>query len=232
MKSRTDSHVILTSHSNQVFKKSLPIHWGAEDPLERGPVIATLSNVENKNAIGSHSGSYTVYRALSIASGGFPKDHRPDLQDTEPTEFVEPQASWFDPERIVSIDPWGAHVNQVFKEYLDKDYNIQPTIAITQARLHIPEIKAEIEKGNLEIDGNIVCDNKEIKVTKVAIEDAIEKLAVEEEAARRVQSGGSFPYMIVCEHWSIFGGAYYTVSGLESEKAAQRWALLLLFALS
>jgi hypothetical protein len=72
-----------------------------------------------------------------------------------------------------------------------------------------------------------------VEVTKVAIEDAIEKLAVEEEAARRVQSGGSFPYMIVCEHWSIFGGAYYTVSGLESEKAAREsakvtWACLLL----
>ena len=104
------SHVVLTSHSNQIFKESLPIKWGAKDPKERGPVIATISEKENRNAIGTHSGSYTVYRALSIANGDFPKDHRPELENTHSPVEVKPQESWFDPEKMVAIDPWGAHI--------------------------------------------------------------------------------------------------------------------------
>lgn len=72
-----------------------------------------------------------------------------------------------------------------------------------------------------------------VEMTKASIEDAIKKLATAEEAARRLQTGGSFPYMIVCEHWSIWGGAYYTVYGLDSEEEARAsatayWACLLL----
>ena len=87
------SHVILTSHSNQVFKDSLPINWGEKDPKKRGPIIATISEKDNRNAIGSHSGSYTVYRAMSIASGAFPQDHKPDLENTEPTANIGPHPS-------------------------------------------------------------------------------------------------------------------------------------------
>ena len=43
------NHVVLTSHKNQIFKESLPINWGEKDPKKRGPVIATISEKENRN---------------------------------------------------------------------------------------------------------------------------------------------------------------------------------------
>jgi GTP cyclohydrolase II len=199
------SHVILTSHSNQVHKESIPLKWGAKDPKTRGPIIATTSEIENRNAIGSHSGSYTVYRALSIASGAFPKNFKPDLNNTHPTSFIKPQKSWFDPEKMVSIDPWGAHVAEAFKDYLDDGFNIQPTIAVTQARLKIPEITEAIDKGRLHIDGDIISDNKDVKITKVAFEPVwylpgiAKKFNIVEGELRKIlfqETGGMFPELV------------------------------------
>lgn len=199
------SHVVLTSHSNQIFKESIPINWGEKDPKKRGPVIATISEKENRNAIGSHSGSYTVYRALSIASGAFPQDHKPDLHNTEVTNKFGPYDSWYEPDRIVSMDPWGANIKEYFGEYLEKGYNIHPTVAVTQARLSIPEIKEAIEKGRLQVDGKIVTQAKDIKVTKVAIEPVwflpgmAKRLNIEEGELRKIlfqETGGMFPELV------------------------------------
>ncbi|MCO4794556.1 MAG: GTP cyclohydrolase II [Bacteriovoracaceae bacterium] len=199
------SHVVLTSHSNQVYKDSIPINWGEKNPMKRGPIIATISEKENRNAIGSHSGSYTVYRALSIASGEFPKDHVPDLENTEVTNKFGPYDSWFKKGRIVSMDPWGANINEYFGDYLKDGYNIHPTIAVTQARLHIPEIKEAIDKGRLKIDGEIVTEAKDIKVTKVAIEPVwflpgmAERLKIDEGELRKIlfqETGGMFPELV------------------------------------
>ena len=85
---KKSSHVVLTSHYKQVFKKSIEVKWGVKDPLERGPIVGTISQKENRNAIGTHSGSYTVYRALSIASGQYERDHIPDLKNTDMTTEV------------------------------------------------------------------------------------------------------------------------------------------------
>ena len=199
------SHVVLTSHSNQIFKESIPIHWSEKDPKKRGPVIATISEKENRNAIGSHSGSYTVYRALSIASGAFPQDHKPDLENTEVTTKFGPYDSWYEQDRIVSMDPWGANIKEYFDDYLEKGYNIHPTVAVTQARLHIPEIREAIDKGRLPIDGKIVTEAKDIKVTKVAIEPVwylpgmAKRLNIEEGELRKIlfqETGGMFPELV------------------------------------
>lgn len=69
---KKSNHIILASYSNLKYKETLPIKWGARTALERGPLVASVSNSKARNAIGAHSGSYTVYRALSIASGKFP----------------------------------------------------------------------------------------------------------------------------------------------------------------
>jgi GTP cyclohydrolase II len=199
------SHVVLTSHSNQLFKEIPQINWGEKDPEKRGPVIATISEKADRNAIGSHSGSYTVYRALSIASGDFPKDHRPDLENTEGTFSIKPSPSWFDPERMVSIDPWGADVNIHFKSFFEKGYNIKPTIAVTQAHLKIPEIHDAIKEGRLKPDGKIVKDNGDVKCTKVAIEPVwylpgiAKRFNLEEGELRKVlfqETGGMFPELV------------------------------------
>ena len=115
-------HIILASHSNLKFKETLPIKWGAKTSMERGPVVASVTNTKARNAIGAHSGSYTVYRALSIASGKFPPQHRPDLHNTESPVKVGPFPSWFDPTKIVSMDPWGLDPRVNFKPLLVAHY--------------------------------------------------------------------------------------------------------------
>jgi GTP cyclohydrolase N terminal len=101
-------HIVLTSHPGRKGAKSIPIHWGESDPLQRGLIIATLTKATHRNAIGTHSGSYSVYRALAIASSTLQADHRPDFTNTSPAEQIGPHPSWGDPHKIVCFDPFGA----------------------------------------------------------------------------------------------------------------------------
>ena len=199
------SHVVLTSHSNQLFKEAPQINWGAKDPAKRGPVIATISEKENRNAIGTHSGSYTVYRALSIVSGQFPKEHRPELANTEGTYHVLPSPSWYDETKIVTLDPFGADVNIHYKKLLEEGYNIKPSIAVTQAHLHIPEVQQAVREGRLKIDGQVVKEDGSVKCTKVALEPVwylpgmAKRLNIEEGELRKVlfqETGGMFPELV------------------------------------
>ena len=59
-------HIRLTSHSGAA--DALSIHWGAATAAERGPVIGTTTTRAHRNVIGTHSGSYCVYRALAVAA--------------------------------------------------------------------------------------------------------------------------------------------------------------------
>ncbi|MBO9665803.1 MAG: GTP cyclohydrolase II [Bdellovibrio sp.] len=202
---KRSAHVILTSHSSQVFKDSLPIDWGNKDPLKRGPVVGSLTDTKKRNAIGTHSGSYAVYRALSIAQGKYSTAHRPDLHNTESPVDIGPFPSWFDPDKIVSLDPWGFDVPIHFQEYYDAGYDVRPTIAVTQARLQIPEIQTAINAGRLKVDGKIVTENHDIKVTKIAIEPVwylpgiAKRLRVDEGELRKIlfqETGGMFPELV------------------------------------
>ena len=85
-----------------------------------------INQVPKRNAIGSHSGSYTIYRALSIAAGHYPKDHRPDLENTSPTTAIGPFDTWSGDDSIVSIDPLGAHVYEYFKDQIVEGLDIRP----------------------------------------------------------------------------------------------------------
>lgn len=205
MTDKRTAHVVLTSHSNQLFKDTPPVEWGEKDPAKRGPVIATISEKENRNAIGSHSGSYTVYRALSIASGDFPKEHRPELDNTEGTYHFKPNPSWYDATKIVTIDPLGADVNIHFKKFLEEGYNIKPSIAVTQAHLHIPEVQEAVKMGRLKADGKIVKEDGAVKCTKVALEPVwylpgmAKRLGIDEGELRKVlfqETGGMFPELV------------------------------------
>lgn len=205
MEDKRSSHVVLTSHKSAIYKDSPKINWGSKDPLLRGPVIATITNREHRNAIGTHSGSYTVYRALSIASGAFPQDHRPDLTNTEPPVTVKPQPSWFMDDRIVSIDPFGATVQAAYKDMLADGYNIQPTIAGTKSHLNIPEVIDAIKEGRIPIDGKIVKNEREVVTTKFAIEPVwylpgiAKRFGVDEGELRKLlfqETGGMFPELV------------------------------------
>ena len=103
--------------------------WGAPTAAERGPVIATLRNANHRNAVGSHAGGYSVYRALAIAARTLAHDHIADLTDTAPVEHIGPHPQWCDAKKIVSLDPWGHLVGEVFRDHLARGYDVRPTIA-------------------------------------------------------------------------------------------------------
>lgn len=163
-------HIVLTSHPLKSFKNCPQIHWGSSSAHKRGPIIGTLTHLEQKNVIGTHSGSYTIYRALSEATGAIKKDHRPLLTNTDPVVQIGPFPSWKNPKKIISLDPWGAQITQHFQTYLQKGSDIRPTIAITQAHLNIPELVPKIHSGEIACDQQIVQGPGHILVTKIAIE--------------------------------------------------------------
>ncbi len=198
-------HVVLATHATLKYPESLPLDWGNKDPMKRGAVVATQTNPKARNAIGTHSGSYTVYRALSMASGKYSPTHKPDLHNTHSPVKIGPYPSWFDETKIVSIDPWGLDPSENFKELFDKGYDIRPSIAVTQAHLQIPEIHDAIRAGRIKPDGKLILDNMDIKVTKVAIEPVwflpgmAKRLNIEEGVLRRIlfqESGGMYPELI------------------------------------
>lgn len=198
-------HVVLATHSHLKYPESLVLDWGNKEPIKRGAVVASQTNPKARNAIGSHSGSYTIYRALSVASGKYSASHKPDLHNTHSPVKIGPFPSWFDETKIVSLDPWGLDPQIHFKELFDKGYDIRPSIAVTQAHLQIPEIQDAIRAGRLKKDGKIVLANGDIKITKVAIEPVwflpgmAKRLNVDEGVLRRTlfqESGGMYPELI------------------------------------
>ena len=64
---RKDGHIRITSHPSG-GGTAPTLHWGAPTPAERGPVIGSTTNRAHRNVIGTHSGSYGVYRALAVAA--------------------------------------------------------------------------------------------------------------------------------------------------------------------
>lgn len=141
------------------------IKWYAEDPIERGPVIASISDPLLRNAIGVHAAHQAPQLGLALALGELDIKHVPDLLDTEPAAPIGPFPGWSEPNRIVSIDPWGHLVQKHFSEQLVAGYDIRPSIAITKAQLTIPELD-----GVLERDGTVVSERGSILVSKIAID--------------------------------------------------------------
>jgi GTP cyclohydrolase II len=133
-------------------------------------VIASTTTPEHRNVIGTHSGAYAVYRALAVAAGALDPARRPDLTDTAPTDRIGPHPQWYEPDRIVSIDPFGAVAAEVFADFLAKGYDVRPTIAVTKARVEVPEIRGAVEAGRLRPDGAILLESGAAVVTKVAFE--------------------------------------------------------------
>lgn len=204
---RRNRHIVLTSHPShpRKNKSKVPVQWGAETPMERGPIIGSTTDPSKRNSIGTHSGSYSVYRALAIASGALDPEHRPDLTNTTPTNPVGPFPQWHDPKKIVSLDPYGHMVADVFRDKLDDGFDIRPSIAVTKAQMQLIEIKAAMEQGTLAADGEVLLENGDIFITKAAIEPVwylpgiAERFGVSESELRRTlfeRTGGMFPELV------------------------------------
>jgi GTP cyclohydrolase II len=212
-RSTGQKHIVLTSHPGKFGPQPVPIQWGHADPVQRGPVIATLTQAGYRNAIGTHSGSYAVYRALAVASGALAPGYRPDFTNTAPAETIGPHASWAEADNIVSLDPFGAVVCQVFADFYSKGFDIRPTIAVTKAHIHIPELREAVTAGRLRVDGTLLRASGDVVVTKVAIEPVwylpgvARRFGIDEGTLRRTlfeQTGGMFPELVTRPDLTVF----------------------------
>ncbi|KTD02667.1 GTP cyclohydrolase II [Legionella geestiana] len=213
VKRKYKGHIVLTSHPSQHAVAPRPIHWGESTPLARGPVIASLTNPKHRNAVGTHYGAYSVYRALAVAAGVLNPDHKPDLTNTTPPVQIGPHPQWSMPGKIVSLDPFGHMVAQVFADDINAGFDIRPSIAVTKAHINIPELKDALQKGRLKPDGHILQASGDVVVTKAAIEPVwhlpgiAERFGVEEADLRRIlfeQTAGMFPELVTRPDLEVF----------------------------
>ena len=175
--------------------------------------MASPADPQHRNAIGSHGGSYAIYRALAVATRALAPNHRPDLTDTSPAMRIGPWPQWADPAKIVSLDPYGHLVGEVFQEQIRAAIDARPTIAITTAQIDLPEIRQRIEAGEILPDGRVVLANGEIRVTKAAIDPVwhlpgiAARFSVDESELRRTlfeETGGMFPELVTRPDLEVF----------------------------
>src|SRR5467141_1383094 len=206
-------HIRITSHPAPGAKLAFPIAWGAASARERGPIIGTVSRPQDRNVIGSHGGSYAVYRALAVSAGALDPIRRPDLTNTYPAATIGPFPQWSEPGRIVSLDPWGHLVATAFKAQIAEGEDIRPTIAITRARLDLAEMRAAIRAGRLKPDGKYIVENGSLAVVKVAIDPVwhlpgiAERFGTTETNLRRAlfeQTAGMFPELVTRPDMHVF----------------------------
>jgi GTP cyclohydrolase II len=213
MKRTPSGHIRLTSHSSGGKPLKFPIHWGASTARERGPIIGSVLATANRNVIGAHGGAYSVYRALAVSSGELNPNIRPDLKDTGPLIDIGPHPQWIGAAKIVSLDPWGHRITEDFKAEIEAGLDIRPTIAITKARLTLPEIREALERGRLADDGIVVRAGGEIAVIKAALDPVwylpgvAERFGIKEAVLRRTlfeQTGGMYPELVTRRDLQVF----------------------------
>jgi len=213
MSGNRTSHIRLTSHPGAGAASRFPIVWDAPTARERGPVVATANAGTDRNAIGAHGGAYSVYRALAVASGAMDPMVRPELVNTHPVVPIGPHPQWSEAGKIVSLDPWGARIAEDFAPEIAEGVDIRPTIAVTKARIDLPEIHEAIRAGRLKPDGQVLHDNGDVAVTKAAIDPVwhlpgiAERFGVDEQTLRRTlfeQTGGMYPELVTRPDMSVF----------------------------
>lgn len=213
MSGNRTSHIRLTSHPGAGAASRFPIQWDAPTARERGPVVATANAGSDRNAIGAHGGAYSVYRALAISAGAMNPLARPELHNTHPVTEIGPHPQWSEAGKIVSLDPWGHRVAEDFAPELAEGVDIRPTIAVTKARIDLPEIHEAIAKGRLKVDGEVVHEGGDVSVTKAAIDPVwwlpgiAERFEVDEQVLRRTlfeQTGGMYPELVTRPDIQVF----------------------------
>jgi GTP cyclohydrolase II len=223
-------HIRLTSHPEPgAAVERFGIDWGAATPEARGPIIGTVTRPGDRNVIGAHGGPYGLYRALAISAGAMNPLARPDLTNTAPAVKIGPHTQWFEPGKIVSLDPWGHIPQQVFAREIGEGIDIRPTIAVTRARLNLPEVHSAMRAGRLVPDGTVLKDNGDISVTKIAIDPVwhlpgvAERFNVSEGNLRRTlfeQTGGMYPELVTRPDLHVFlppigGATAYVIGDIE-----------------
>jgi GTP cyclohydrolase II len=205
-------HIRLTSHP-EPGETRFPIEWGATTAAKRGALIGTVTRPADRNVIGAVGGAYSLYRALAVSSGALNPLARPDLHNTHPPVTIGPHPQWSNPGKIISLDPWGHIVADVFKQQIAEGIDIRPTIAVTKARITLPEIQKRQAEGHITADGDIMKESGDIAVTKIAVDPVwylpgiAERFGTSETNLRRQlfeQTGGMFPELVTRPDLSVF----------------------------
>jgi GTP cyclohydrolase II len=213
MTTNRSGHIRLTSHPGAGTPSRFPIGWGATGARERGPVVGTVTAGSDRNAIGAHGGAYALYRALAVSAGALNPIARPDFTNTAPVVEVGPHPQWFEPNQVVSLDPWGHRVHADFRAEIAEGLDIRPTIAVTRARLALAELDEAVAEGRLKVDGDIIRPSGDIAVTKAAIDPVwylpgiAERFGVAEDRLRRTlfeETGGMYPELVTRPDLSVF----------------------------
>ena len=203
--------IVLTSHPRNVVG-SRPLAWGAGGAKARGPVVATLHAAPGRNAIGTHAGAYSLYRALAVAAGQLDPAHRPDLTNTAPAVPIGPFPQWAG-DAIVSLDPWGHMPAEAFADEIAAGQDVRPSIAITRAHINMPEIAEAVRAGRLAPDGEVLTPAGDVRVTKIAIEPVwhlpgvARRFGVPLPDLRRAlfeHTGGMFPELVTRPDLDVF----------------------------
>ena len=100
-----------------------------------------------------------------------------------------------------------------FASEIAEGIDIRPSIAITRARLDLPELQAAIAAGRLKHDGEVVHKNGSVSVVKIAIDPVwylpglAERFATTENNLRRQlfeQTAGMFPELVTRPDLQVF----------------------------
>src|SRR6516165_6523753 len=238
MTANRTGHIRLTSHPGAGAPSRFPITWGAPTARQRGPVIGTVSAGADRNAVGAHGGAYAIYRALAVSSGVLNPIARPDLTNTAPVVEIGPYPQWSQPNRIVSLDPWGHRVSVDFRQDIAEGLDIRPTIAVTRGRLTIPEVHEAVVSRRLAVDGDIITSSGDLAVTKAAIDPVwflpgiAARFGVVEDQLRHTlfeQTGGMYPELVTRPDRSVFlppiGGITLYIFGDATALADRRRSL-------
>jgi hypothetical protein len=164
-----------------------------------------VSRPADRNVIGTHGGSYALYRALAVSSGALNPIRRADLTNTHPAVAIGPFKQWTGARTIVSLDPWGHMVAEAFQAEIAEGVDIRPSIAVTRARLDLHEMQHAVSEGRLACDGTVVQANGGLSVVKIAIDPVwylpgiAERFVATETNLRRTlfeQTAGMFPELV------------------------------------
>jgi GTP cyclohydrolase II len=104
-------------------------------------------------------------------------------------------------------------VQQVYAEHLALGYDIRPTIAVTKAHVHLPEVKQAMAFQRLKADGRVLLDDASASVTKIALEPVwwlpgvAARFKVSETELRRAlfeETGGMYPELVTRSDLEVF----------------------------
>ncbi len=130
-----------------------------------------------------------------------------------PTDPIGPYPAWGDADKIVSMDPFGAVVADVFRDEIARGFDIRPTVAVTKAHIDMPEVHRAIAAGRLVADGRILLANGSAVVTKAAIEPVwwlpgvAKRFHCTEADLRRAlfeETGGMYPELVTRGDLDVF----------------------------